>query len=592
MPLLSPGVLVKEVDFSTIVPTVATAIGGIAGEFTKGPIDTPILISSETKLAEVFGTPTNTNYGVWFTAAQFLNYANKLWVVRAPETGCKNATDGTASLVKNYEDFVAKFDAGTLSTAGVFIAKDPGLSGNGLKVVLVDKGNYSLVAADAAMVDWTGKKYTAFMAGEPGTSEYVQSKAKATPTTKYDEISALVIDTTGAISGHANTVIEVFNYLSKAGDAIDYRSSSQYIFDVINTQSKYVYFNKTPTTSIDTADNTAIFAWGKESYDVADSSDKFQQLTAVVSYTMSGGVAGTTPAVADIKDAYGEFANVEEIDVNLLMTGNHDEEVMKYVIELAATRKDAVAFISPHNGSGTQLTTRSTMTTDIIAFKNTVGVADMYQSYGVMDTGFKYIYDDYNRRYRWIPLNGDIAGVTARTDDIADPWWSPAGYNRGGLKNVIKLSFNPNQSERDILYPKGINPIVTFPGSGTMMFGDRTMQEKPSAFDRINVRRLFIVLEKSIAIAAKYQLFEFNDQFTRAQFKNMVEPFLRDIQGRRGITDFMVLCDETNNTGEVIDRNEFRAEIFIQPSRSINFITLTFVATKTGIDFSTVVGGI
>jgi phage tail sheath protein FI len=313
-------------------------------------------------------------------------------------------------------------------------------------------------------------------------------------------------------------------------------------------------------------------------------------MSAVVSYSLSGGAAGTTPAVSDIKSAYDEFKNTEEIDVNLMITGNHSVNVLSYVIEMAAARKDAIAFVSPHN-SGVRYTTRSTMTTDIIAFKASLNVADQFQSYGVMDSGFKYIYDSYNRRYRWIPLNGDVAGICARTDDIVDPWWSPGGFNRGGVRNIIKLGFNPNQSERDILYPKGINPVVTFPGSGTILFGDRTMQEKPSAFDRINVRRLFVILEKSISIAAKYQLFEFNDSFTRAQFKNMVEPFLRDIQGRRGITDFKVICDESNNTGEIIDRNEFIADIYIKPARSINFIYLNFVATKTGVDFSTVIGG-
>jgi hypothetical protein len=590
MPLLSPGILTKEKDFSTIVPVVATAIGGVAGDFEKGPIETPILISSETKLVDVFGKPNNVNFGVWFASSQFLNYANKLWVVRAAPAGCKNATNGTALLVKNFEDYMRLKDAGSLTAAGQFITKQPGLDGNNLKVILVDNGNYDLVNADGAMVDWTGKKYTSFMPGKPTTSSYVQSKATGTPTTKYDEISVLVIDSTGVISGRANTVIETFNYLSKAIDAVDYKNTSMYIADVLNNDSQYIYWNKTPTSSIDTADNIAIFDWGKTSYNVAGSSAKFQQLTAVVSYVMAGGVAGTTPSVSDVKSAYDEFKNVEEIDVNLLLTGNHAAEIMKYVVEMAATRKDAITFISPHT-SGERFTARSTMTTDLVSFKATVGVADQYQSYGVMDTGFKYIYDDYNRRYRWVPLNGDIAGVTARTDDVADPWWSPAGFNRGGLKNVIKLSFNPNQSERDILYPKGINPIVTFPGSGTIMFGDRTMQEKPSAFDRINVRRLFIVLEKAISVAAKYQLFEFNDSFSRAQFKNMVEPFLRDIQGRRGVTDFRVVCDESNNTSEVIDRNEFLADIYIQPARSINFITLSFVATRTGIDFSTVIGG-
>lgn len=593
MALLSPGILVKEKDFSTIVPVVASAIGGIAGDYTKGPIETPVLIDSETTYVNIFGTPTDSNFGVWFSGAQFLQYANKLWVVRSAPAGCKNAASGTAVQVKNFDDYVSKYDSGGLTSAGHFIAKQPGTEGNGIKVILVDNGNFDATAADVTYKDAAGNKYTSFIPAKPGTSAYVADRAILGPTTKYDEVSVIVVDTLGKITGLANTVLETFNYCSKAIDAVDYKNTSAYYADVVNSQSKYVYWVKHNTTvNIESADATTIFAWGSTAYDVAtDSGDHFAAMTGVVSFALTGGVAGTTPTTTDHKNAYDKFKYVEEIDVNLLITGNHDAAtVMKPVLELAAARKDAIAFISPHDGAGKPLTDRTTMTTEIIDFKTDVGVADQFQSYGVMDTGFKYIYDNYNRRYRWIPLNGDIAGVVARTDDIADPWWSPGGFNRGGLKNVIKVSFNPNQSERDILYPKGINPVVTFPGSGTILFGDRTMQEKPSAFDRINVRRLFIILEKSISIAAKYQLFEFNDSFTRAMFKNMVEPFLRDVQGRRGITDFKVVCDTSNNTGEVIDRNEFIADIYVKPARSINFIYLNFVATKTGVDFSTVIG--
>jgi phage tail sheath protein FI len=207
-----------------------------------------------------------------------------------------------------------------------------------------------------------------------------------------------------------------------------------------------------------------------------------------------------------------------------------------------------------------------------------------------MDSGWKYQYDKFNDVYRYVPLNGDTGGTMVRTDQQRDPWYSPAGFNRGNIKNVIKLAFNPNKAERDVLYKAGVNPVVSFPGQGTVLFGDKTLLAKPSAFDRINVRRLFIVLEKSISTASKFTLFEFNDEFTRANFVNLVEPFLRDVQGRRGITDFRVVCDESNNTPEVIDRNEFIGDIFIKPARSINFIQLNFVAVRTGVDFSEVVG--
>ena len=211
-------------------------------------------------------------------------------------------------------------------------------------------------------------------------------------------------------------------------------------------------------------------------------------------------------------------------------------------------------------------------------------------SYATLDSGWKYQFDKYNDLYRFVPLNGDVAGLMVRTDNTRDPWWSPAGFNRGNVKNVVKLPYNPLKAQRDQLYKKGINPIVTFPGQGTVMFGDKTLLAKPSAFDRINVRRLFIVLEKAISTASKFTLFEFNDDFTRAQFRNMVEPFLRDVQGRRGIFDFRVVCDESNNTGEVIDRNEFIGDIYIKPARSINFIQLNFVAVRTGVEFEEVVG--
>jgi len=256
------------------------------------------------------------------------------------------------------------------------------------------------------------------------------------------------------------------------------------------------------------------------------------------------------------------------------------------VIDIATSRKDCVAFISPARADVVNVTDPISQTVNVKGFADALSSS----SYAVIDSGYKYMYDKYNDVYRHVPLNGDIAGLCARTDSVADPWFSPGGFNRGQIRGAVKLAFNPNQTQRDELYKARVNPVVTFPGQGTVLFGDKTAQAKPSAFDRINVRRLFIVLEKAIATAAKFQLFEFNDEFTRAGFRNLVEPFLRDVQGRRGITDFAVVCDDTNNTGEVIDRNEFRADIFIKPARSINFITLNFVATRTGVAFSEVAG--
>jgi len=267
----------------------------------------------------------------------------------------------------------------------------------------------------------------------------------------------------------------------------------------------------------------------------------------------------------------------------LLPLGAASATVATYAINnVAETRKDCVVFVSPELSD--VVDNLGSEATDVTAFRDTLPSS----SYAVLDSGWKYQYDRYNDVYRWIPLNGDTAGLAVRTDFTNDPWFSPAGFNRGQIKNVVKLAYSPSKTDRDTLYKKGVNPVVSFPGQGTILYGDKTMLTKPSAFDRINVRRLFIVLEKAIATAAKYQLFEFNDPFTRAQFRNLVEPFLRDVQGRRGITDFKVVCDESNNTGEVIDRNEFVADIFIKPARAINFISLNFIATRTGISFEEV----
>jgi phage tail sheath protein FI len=299
-------------------------------------------------------------------------------------------------------------------------------------------------------------------------------------------------------------------------------------------------------------------------------------------------VNGVSGAVTDANriTGYDLFSNADEVDISLVMTGAANNAVVQHVIDnIAISRKDCVAFVSPEfsdvvNQAGSEAT-------NAIERRNNIGRST---SYAVMDSSWKYQFDKYNNVYRWVPCNGDIAGLCVRTDFERDPWYSPAGFNRGQLKNVVKLSFNPDKADRDDLYKNGINPIVTFTGEGTILFGDKTMQSKPSAFDRINVRRLFIVLEKAIARAAKYSLFEFNDAFTRAQFVSLVEPFLRDVQGRRGIFDFRVVCDETNNTGEVIDRNEFVGDIYIKPARSINFIQLNFVAVRTGVAFDEIVG--
>jgi phage tail sheath protein FI len=322
--------------------------------------------------------------------------------------------------------------------------------------------------------------------------------------------------------------------------------------------------------------------WGS-----AAASTTYTDVTAVSNVSLSNGANGTTRTNAQLLTSYELFKDAETVDVGLIIAGKGDATHIDNLITIAEDRKDAVVFASPERADVVGVTSAATQASNVIGFFNGIRSS----SYVMFDSGYKYMYDRYSDIYRYVPLNGDLAGLSARTDLIADAWYSPAGLNRGIIRGAVKLAFNPNKTQRDDLYRARVNPVATFPGQGTVLFGDKTGLSAPSAFDRINVRRLFITLEKAVATASKFQLFEFNDEFTRANFRNIVEPFLREVQGRRGITDFLVVCDETNNTGEVVDRNEFIAEIFIKPARSINFITLQFIATRTGVSFDEVAGG-
>ena len=391
-----------------------------------------------------------------------------------------------------------------------------------------------------------------------------------------------VIDEDGGISGTAGTILETFEGVSQAHDAKTSTGASNYYPNVIYHQSKFIYWIDHIATLSDglakkgtTFDNTVGDAFVVSSTSLASGTDDF---------------AATN---AEIATAYEKFNDAENVDLSLLICGPSQtgadatgDTKATAVMDIATARKDCVAFISPARADVVGVANAITQTQNVVSFAD--GLPST--SYAVIDSGYKYMYDRYNDVYRFVPLNGDTAGLCARTDSIADAWFSPGGFNRGQVRGAVKLAFNPNQTQRDELYKSRVNPVVSFPGQGTVLFGDKTAQSKPSAFDRINVRRLFIVLEKAVSTAAKFQLFEFNDEFTRAQFRNLVEPFLRDVQGRRGLTDFSVVCDDTNNTGDVIDRNEFRADIFIKPARSINFIQLNFVATRSGVAFSEVAG--
>jgi phage tail sheath protein FI len=416
----------------------------------------------------------------------------------------------------------------------------------------------------------------------PGQSDYVRLNGN---TSANDELHVVVVDDGGAFTGTPGTILEVYKGVSRATDSKNNDGSTNYYKDVINDASLYIWWA-----------NDRSNAYSNNALNVASATT-----TAPANMKMRFGADGLSEETATLSvlgAAYDLFVSPEDIDISLVMQGKpiggttvvggetiSNFQLANYIIDnICEVRKDCVALVSPDKSK-----VLNNIGAEALSLKNWRG-AIRNTSYAVLDSGYKYQYDRYNDIYRWVPLNGDIAGLCVRTDNTNDAWWSPAGFNRGNVKNVVKLAWNPRKAERDILYSNGVNPVVTFPGQGTVLFGDKTLQAKPSAFDRINVRRLFIVLEKAISTAAKFSLFEFNDAFTRAQFKNLVTPYLRNIQGRRGITDFLVICDETNNTAQVIDSNQFVGDIYIKPARSINFIQLNFVAVGTGVQFSEVVG--
>ena len=444
-----------------------------------------------------------------------------------------------------------------------------------LSATTVTFSNLTAASTSAASTGQALWEFWDQVESRPSTSRYALNKAGATSTTTiYDELHVFVVDEDGGITGTAGTVLEKFQGLSKASDAISADGLSNYYRNYVNQNSQWVWFGSHTANTTSSAGNN--LAWGTVS--PATGATGFNVMNQVQSRSLTGGV-DVTPTDGLFQTEYVKLANAELYDVSLIpVVGvNTDNSTARYVVDnVADVRRDCVVFVSPTSAT---LTTAASVVND----RNTYFNKD--SSYAVMDSGWKYQYDRYNDVYRWVPLAGDIAGLCVRTDFVADPWYSPGGYSRGQVKNVVKLNWTPTKTDRDNLYRFQVNPVITQPGLGTVLFGDKTITQKPSAFDRINVRRLFIVLEKAIATAAKFQLFEFNDAFTRSQFVSLVDPFLRDVQGRRGIIDFRVVCDDTNNTAEVIDRNEFVADIYIKPAKSINYITLNFIATRSGIAF-------
>lgn len=633
---LSPGVLTREIDLSTVVTGVATTGGALAGPATWGPANVKTLVDSELTYKARFGEPDNNTADVFFTAASFLGYGNSLTFVRAISAKARNAAvkgDGITSvaitnagagyvhvptlavvggtgsgatatatvasgkiqsvtitsagtgylptdtvtitvtlsggdtittlavltpvvgiIVQNDSDYEANYAAGQ-GNVGEFIAKYAGIAGDGISIGMCDNPTDFLT--------WT---YAKNFTGAPGTSDYAAQYGGSD-----DELHLVVIDNTGFWSGTPGTVLEKLAFVSKASDAFDAQGNSIYYVNQINRILNYIRWADHPSVGTN---------WGSPAKGVT-----FARLSGPYLQIMEGG-NDSNDLLTDgqIITAYDQFL-AEDFDFSLLMTASHSSTVVIHCInDISEFRQDNVTFVSPPKAAVVNNVGNEQV--DIVTYRNTLPDS----SYGFMDANWIKKYDKYNDVYRWVPANGDVAGLCVRTDQTRDPWFSPAGLNRGQILNVTAIAWNPRTAFRDVLYQAGVNPIVQFPGQGTILYGDKTMQSKPSAFDRINVRRLFIVLRKSIAKAAQYVLFEFNDDVTRTQFRAIVDPFLRDVQGRRGVYAYQIVCDATNNTPQTIDTNGFRGDIYIQPAKSINFILLNFVATRTGIDFSEIIG--
>jgi hypothetical protein len=635
---VSPGVLVQEKDLTRIIPAVSTSSGAFAGTFSKGPLDEVVSIGSESELLLTFGKPDSSNFESFFSASNFLQYSNNLKVVRVQNTSVSNATEsGSAFVIQNTTDYQNNYADGSASV-GQWASRTAGTWGNNLSVSqcssatayeetakttvadastsvgdtvvsvtsstgisagdIVNFGDeyeyrvISIATNDLNIVrkeepsyygtsDSSGLQKTITNGADvrrrwiyydlfnkaPGTSTYAQTRGGSN-----DELHIIVVDEDGGINGTKGEILEKFEAVSKASDAKSPQGDTNYYSDVLYNQSNYIYWMD---------HNASGSNWGNTA-----AGTTFTDVTSVSNVSLSNGADGSTATVAQVKSAYDKYQDAETTDVGLLIAGAGDSVHIDNLITIAENRKDCVVFASPERSDVVNVTNSATQKDNVVGFFNGISSS----SYVFFDSGYKYMYDRYNDVYRYVPLNGDMAGLSARTDMLADAWYSPAGLNRGVVRGAVKLAFNPTKSQRDELYRARVNPVTTFPGQGTVLFGDKTGLKNPSAFDRVNVRRLFIILEKAISTASKVQLFEFNDEFTRAGFRNMVEPFLREVQGRRGITDFLVVCDETNNTGEVVDRNEFVAEIFVKPARSINFISLQFVATRTGVSFEEVAG--
>ena len=578
-PSASPAVTVKEIDLTGVVPNVQTSTGAFVGNFGWGPVGEAILVSDEAGLVSRFSAPTTDNSVDFHSAAYFLRYSSSLYVVReVDDSTSKNAVSQrtgvatTAQLIDNLDAFEAlSLDSGD----GAFIAKYPGSLGNSLAVHIC--GSDSDGGGANNFASWA---YEDEFDAAPNTSSFASDIGA-----ENDEIHVVVVDSDGDITGTPGTVLETFPFLSVASNAKATDGTTNYYKDVLKLRSQWIYAGQ--------FDSDYDFAGANWDTDATSGKDYASGITTTfgtgtASWGFSGGTDTATLGTDDVLRGFDKFEDKDNIEVDFLIAPESisDGTATTVVNDLVSTaeslRKDCVAVASP---SRTAVVTTGTNAA-VLACNNTYTKS----SYLVQDNNYLKVFDKYNDQYIKIPAASSTAGLMAATDLVAAPWFSPAGARRGRYLGITDIILSPTKSERDQLYKAGINPISNIPGQGIMLFGDKTNMNRPSAFDRINVRRLFLAIERAIAIAGRNVMFEFNDEFTRAEFVNIVEPFLREIQGRRGITDFRVVCDETNNTPAVVDRNEFIASIFIKPARSINFVTLNFVAVRTGVEFEEVVG--
>ena len=586
---VSPGVNITETDLTTVIPNVATSIGAIAGSFQWGPVMERTIITRESELLRVFGKPNDDTARTWFVASNYLAYSNNLIVVRNVLDTARNAVVGMAQAgtpirVDNGEGTTNSYDVRYSNmTDQLYVAKYPGALGNSLAIHAIDKHGWDVAAGKDANVRTTEETW--FIKNfdrAPGTSTDVGNSGGSN-----DEMHVIIVDEDGLWTGQPGDILERHAFVSKASDAKRIDGSSNYVKNVLATQSAYCWLGDVEQLTIN-----SVAAGADAGSTKAGSAFKLFDSATLIETTPGGSLTGGTVGsqtdvltASELEIGYDLYREPSVVDFNIIMGGEGNTQVGRHIVDnIADIRKDCVACISPNMSSVVNAGTAQ------IANLKADNIALGSSSYAIMDSAYKYQYDQYNDVFRYIAMNGDMAGLCARTDYTHDTWWSPAGLSRGTIKNIVKLSWEPTKADRDIMYQVSINPIITQRGSGVVLWGDKTMQAVPSAFDRINIRRLFIILEKAISVVAKSMLFEFNDEFTRSQFVNLIAPFLREVQGRRGVTDFKVVCDSSNNTGDVIDGNNFVGDIYVKPARSINYIQLNFIAARSDVSFSEIGG--